>query len=740
MKKLEIYNYVKFIGRGLLIFSFLTLSTDYNSSTAKAPYSDSLIRVIDSMEESKKPPVILKLAFHYLKEYPSRVMAVAAEARNLSVQYKQYSNASEAFRIMGIVYQNRSLYDSARMMYTSGLKYAREVPDIIQETKMVSMLGYLCVAEEKYLKALAYYRESLLISKNSNHQEGIANALNYIGIVYQNTRDYDSSMVYYHNALNLFTLLNNDKGKAEVFNNMGVVNFYRGDYKLSIQHFLGALAIQKKLDNKKSIAINLGNIASIYQVMDSYPKALEYYEASLKLHKELQNELSVAIMLGNIANLYQVWEKPKESLVYFDQALEKYKDVGHKRGTAITMSNMGNEYYSLKQYQKAIKYQEGAIEVFEKIKDEQELANALLKKSESFLEIKQIDKAKQDAMLSIALAEKLGLKELLKDAYFHLAAIYENDKAFDTANQYYKLYMHLKDSIFDEDKYHQITELQEKYEASEKDSKIESLNHEKRIQELKLEKQRDEYIIILLSAIGIIFIAAFVFYIYRFRYKRKEHQLIAQNLKIEKKLLLMQMNPHFIFNSLNSIHSFITNKEPEKAKEYLARFANLMRLVLESSRKSMVVLDDEVEMLDLYLSLEKSRFDGKLSYTIDTSGLNKDEIFIPPLLIQPFAENAVKHGMKNREDENGIIAISFFLKKSHVLCVVEDNGPGIDEAVKNQNQFNGSLGMKLTSERIEILSSQWIKNLDLNVVNIGEKDKEKTGTRVEIEMPFEIEL
>jgi LytS/YehU family sensor histidine kinase len=230
-----------------------------------------------------------------------------------------------------------------------------------------------------------------------------------------------------------------------------------------------------------------------------------------------------------------------------------------------------------------------------------------------------------------------------------------------------------------------------------------------------------------------------VFYIYRFRYKRKEHQLIEQNLEIEKKLLLMQMNPHFIFNSLNSIHGFITNKEPDKAKEYLARFGNLMRLVLENSRKSLVVLEDEVEMLDLYLSLEKTRFNGKFRYNINISGLNKEEVFIPPMLIQPFAENAVKHGMKNREDGNGIISISFTLRNSHILCVVEDNGPGIDETVKNQNQFNGSLGMKLTSERIEILSRQWIKNLDLKVVNIGEKDKEKTGTRVEIEMPFEIE-
>lgn len=739
MTSLKIYNYVRSIQKGLIIVTLFTFTIFSESSLIQAQYSDSLIRVMASLEQNEKPTVLLKLAFHYLKQNPSQVMVVATEAMNLSIQYNQYLNASESCRIIGIVYQNSSEYDSARMMYDRGLKYARKIPDIIQEAKIVSLLGYLCVAEERYPEALGHYRNSLLISKNGNHQPGIANALNYIGIVYQNTRDYDSSMVYYQSALNLFTTLNHDKGKAEVYNNMGVVDYYRGDYSLAVQHFLGALDIQKKQGNKKSIAINMGNIASIYQMMDNYSKALEYYEASLQFHKELQNNLSVAIMLGNIANLYQAWGKPEKSLVHFDMALEKYKAAGHKRGTAITMSNMGNEYHVLKQYSKAIKYQEEAIAVFEKINDKQELANALLKKSESLFEIEQINEAKEDAMLSIALAQKLGLKELLKDGYYHLATIYEKEQIFYKANQYYKAYMHIKDSILNENKHQQIVELQEKYEAAEKDSKIEYLNHEKRIQELKLDKQKDEYIIMLISAIGIIFMAAFVFYIYRYRYKRKEHQLITQNLEIEKKLLLMQMNPHFIFNSLNSIHGFITNKETDKAKEYLARFGNLMRLVLESSRKSLVVLEDEVEMLNLYLSLEETRFDGRFRYTINTTGLNTEEVFIPPMLIQPFAENAVKHGMKHCEDEHGIIAISFCLRNNHVLCVVEDNGPGINGAEKTKNQLNGSLGMKLTSERIEMLSSQWIKNLDLKVINISEEDKEKTGTRVEIEMPFETE-
>jgi tetratricopeptide (TPR) repeat protein len=726
-KSLRLYSILMCLGFSCLV------------SFAQQSVPDSLNSILRKSKIEEQPALLLELAYHYLSEDPDKVLDIAIQTKELSIELEQYSIAAEACKIQGILWQNQAAYDSAIISYKKGLEYARQADDLNKVAHLTGLIGYVLIASEAYDEAMKYYVESLRISRENNNQEEIGRCLNNIGTIHQNKREYDSSLHYYNLALALFNKINYDKGKAETYNNIGVIDFYRGDYTKAIAQFINALEIKQKLGEKKGIGIYLGNIAGIYQMMGNYPKAIEFFEKSLQIHEELQNMVPSAIMLGNIGNVYQEWGEPEKSLKYFEQSLQKYTEAGHTRGTAITQSNIGNVYFSMKQYEKAIVYQEMAIKIFKEINDEQELANALLKRAESLAETKQTNKAKQDVMQCITLAEKMGLKAILKAAYFQLATIYENERVFDKANHYYKLFMHINDSILNEEKHRQIAELQEKYDASEKNRIIKSLNNEKKIQELKITKQRNESIIIVISSLGLIFITGLFFYIYRFRQKHKENLLSKQMLEIEKKLLLVQMNPHFIFNSLNSIHGFISIQQSDKAKEYLARFGSLMRLILESSRKSLILLEDEIKILDLYLKLEKARFDDNFDYKIEAPNIKTDEMWIPPMLVQPFAENAVQHGMSKLQSGNGFISICFDDRSGYLLCTLEDNGPGIEQTKTGKNDTHKSLGIELTNERLELLAKQWNKELAINIISpINEQEAQK-GTRIEIEIPFEID-
>ena len=232
----------------------------------------------------------------------------------------------------------------------------------------------------------------------------------------------------------------------------------------------------------------------------------------------------------------------------------------------------------------------------------------------------------------------------------------------------------------------------------------------------------------------------------RFRQLRKKHKFETKVLEIEKqvfdleqKALRLQMNPHFIFNSLNSIQSFIVNNNSEKATLYLAKFAQLMRLILSNSSEPFVPVKDEMKALAYYMDIENLRFDNRFDYKIivDTE-IDEDFIGIPPMVIQPYVENAILHGIIHK-NTRGNISISLSLQSDTILCVVEDDGVGRIKAmeIKDQSGFKHKpRGMIITKERLEILNKQAKGRISVNVIDLKDENENALGTKVEIIIPF----
>ncbi|MCF8234450.1 MAG: histidine kinase [Bacteroidales bacterium] len=228
----------------------------------------------------------------------------------------------------------------------------------------------------------------------------------------------------------------------------------------------------------------------------------------------------------------------------------------------------------------------------------------------------------------------------------------------------------------------------------------------------------------------------------RTRGLKRKHEVEKKMLDIEKqmfdleqKALQLQMNPHFIFNSLNSIQSFVLNNDTDKAISYLAKFSQLMRLILSNSRESYIPLKDEITALSYYMDIEKLRFDDKFDYEIIMDQhIDAEFTEIPPMIIQPYLENAIIHGLINSE-KKGKIKIGFSLDKKNISCVVEDNGIGRERAVQIRNESGikrKSRGMLITKERLEILKKQHNEKFSVNIIDLKNPDGSAKGTRVEL--------
>ena len=214
------------------------------------------------------------------------------------------------------------------------------------------------------------------------------------------------------------------------------------------------------------------------------------------------------------------------------------------------------------------------------------------------------------------------------------------------------------------------------------------------------------------------------------RTQKNEAQLQQQITDTEMKALRAQMNPHFIFNSLNSIADYILNNETKIAADFTDKFAWLMRIVLENSENKDISLADDLKALELYIQLERLRLQNKFDYNIQVDeSIDQENTLVPPLLLQPFVENSIWHGVAPKEGK-GNITIHIQQQGDMLRCIVEDDGEGLKETTTSDKKK--SLGIKITKARIDIINKLKNAGASMSVSN------KKIGVRAEVILPLEL--
>jgi sensor histidine kinase YesM len=221
----------------------------------------------------------------------------------------------------------------------------------------------------------------------------------------------------------------------------------------------------------------------------------------------------------------------------------------------------------------------------------------------------------------------------------------------------------------------------------------------------------------------------------------EEQRHTKKIVELELRTLQLQMNPHFIFNALNSIQSYVMTHDAITANSYLSKFANLIRMFLDSSRSKYISLQEEIKMLNIYIEMESLRFEDKFDYSIVVDPEVNKYIEIPTMILQPFVENAINHGLRYKRVK-GVLKIHFFYSKDHLICRMEDNGVGRKVAKEIQSKTRKgykSQGLKITAERLVTYNKINESNIGFSINDLiinPQESQEDTGTVVEVRFPL----
>ncbi len=586
----------------------------------------------------------------------------------------------------------------------------------------------------KYYGKLAYQ-----MSKITGNKTAIAVSLNAIGMTYTSAAYYDSAAPYLDSALKMFEVLGDSTGITFVKNNMAVVAMRKGDYIKAIEYYHENLKQATRQNNYENMLLNYNNLGIAYFDWKKYDEALESYEKALKVLDEKGEEERKGSVYNNIGEIYREWGQPEKAKEYFEKSLIINKKYGKQRSILVSISSLGEIYYDNGEYKKALRNFKEALNISKDIPDDYHIAEMSVKVGKVLNHLGQIEKAQQYLDTAIFIASDLGIKNVLLEAYENMM---ENAKLTGNTKQLYdysQKYIALKDSIFNEESLKTVNELDARYKTAQKEKEIALLTADRKAKELEIQVQKNQKYFLIITLLLILFVAYLFFNRYRIKQFKIKSELEKAKISIEQRLLRSQMNPHFIFNSLNSINSFIRANNPQEAQKYLTKFARLMRLILENSRKTSIPLEDEIQALKLNLELEKLRFENRFDFEIQVADdIDPEFTYISPMLIQPFVENAVKHGFKDL-NHKGKITIRFKKEGNLLVCEVEDNGMGREAAGKAKSATQHvSLGTQVTKERFSALQLE-NEEAGFEIIDLYDEKGKPAGTKVIIKIPFEEE-
>lgn len=265
------------------------------------------------------------------------------------------------------------------------------------------------------------------------------------------------------------------------------------------------------------------------------------------------------------------------------------------------------------------------------------------------------------------------------------------------------------------------------------------MNYEfKKKEALLFEKHKRETQFVIFSILAILLLIVLSIVIYNRMQVKRQLTLKKEVAEYEQKALHLQMNPHFVFNCLSSISSFIVQNGTDSALKYLSKFSKLMRLTLEYSKGSLIPIDKEIESLQNYLELEQLRFHDKFEFEIQSTENVEFNMGLPPLLIQPFVENAILHGMVPKEGK-GKISVNFDVQKEQLICTITDDGIGLSESKllkENSVTAHQSMALEITKKRLKIMESITSKSAKIEIIELNSV-QQKTGTKVTLYLPIQ---
>lgn len=645
---------------------------------------------------------------------------------------------------------------------------AKEIRFIKGEAKSIYIRGIIEGATTNYQNGLQYYEQAIQLHKTINNKKGIAECYKGIGTFYFYKNDRNKAIEYYQKSVEICEEINDKKNKATSLSYIAASHLQLGDYANVIKYAKESLAINEALNDDAGISSSSNIIASAYTYQSNYPVALEYFNKALTINEKLKDTISISNLLINIGVIHYHQEKYEKAIGYYKKALQF-------NTSADVLNNLGVVHKDFKQYTDAIYYLQKALKIYQETNNKSYIAMSYNNIADVLIEQHNYDKAltyfKKAQLLNTETKNKLGISTSLlgiakvytnqkkynlalthvlkskqiaeeikaldyrKDITKLLAEIYYATGKYKKAFLSHKEYKTLNDSVFNKKNIQKTTQLeyehkyaQELNAASIRESQLSK--QVKTTSENLAESQRNLLIGVISFLVIVIIMGSIIFFL-----KLRNVASKTENIITEQKLLRSQMTPHFIFNSLTVLQGMIINKEEQKSVKYLLKFSRLLRIILENSRDKTVLLSEELKAIENYLILQNLE-NNAYQYTILTEeGINVSRFIIPPMIIQPFIENAIEHAFTGQTGDRKI-DISFKYSDSKLICIITDNGIGYQSQKKDKNKQKKSLSSTITEERLKILSREYKMESGICIKNREEYNEQ--GTIVTIILPHKI--
>ncbi len=613
-----------------------------------------------------------------------------------------------------------------------------------------SILGDAYYLAGKRDSAMTYYLLQAASLEGIDHTtshltliaSGLGNAANAANTLGQRTKSIDLA----YEALPYAVQIGDPRGEADLF--YLLANGYQSVLQpdSALFYFNKCYRINLASGDQRSMASNLMYIGSIYMTQSKNRLGLETYHDALNVLPDSSAFRSPRMQAySNISNAYS-------SLGLIDSAFH-FLTLAKQESSQLKSKNYSNRI-ELRLIDILLKddivQAEQRLDKLRSITDEEESLSVLLgietSCSRMYLKKNEIEKAAQCLDRAFDIVENSDLKYQKEVLYPLAIEIYEEQGNHAKALKYSKLNSE-QIRAYNNDEIEKAilsNEFKHEREGLEKDNELRNL--ENTLLSTKLSRRR--WISLVLSALlALALISAYL--IWRQSKNKVKMQNLAQEavlvekerLYLEKEMeaLRAQMNPHFLFNSLNSINHYILNEEPRQASSYLSKFSQLMRMILSNSKQRYVALAKELNAIRLYTEIENLRFEDKFNY-VEKLGLNLDldEILVPPLILQPFVENCIKHAFVGVEEDCEIV-MEIEKSKDQLLIQISDNGVGLKNSKVNnrsKNELNKSYGLEITKSRLELIAKLYKIECHMEVRSILDDDGHVMGTMVYMEVPI----
>lgn len=601
------------------------------------------------------------------------------------------------------------------------IKLESEIPEAEKAELMMEIAGeyYYTNIQE----AIRFASQANEMFRVQNNKTGIGKSLNMIGAGYYALGNYAEAEVHFQKALGISRQSYDSVYTAKILSNLANIKLNTGRLLAAIDYFSEAGEIFSKIKNAEGAIAIENSLSSIYRSTGSYSKAHIHLENAISLAEENQNHRMLGTIYHNLGALLIEEGKYKEAL---QASLKSYSiriAEGHLAGQIKCLINLGSIYHETnKDFESDTCYNK-ALLLAKKYAFVEDEAYILMHLGYLNLENSDFQNASGYFSGSMRLAEDLCDLELqvqLHDYMFYIDSVQGN---FKSAVLHMQQYNNLRSEL-------DISGSEKKLEELE--NMILLAREENILKDNIIHRNQTLINCLIAGLIILVLITMLVIQQVLLRSQRKIAELSQENLR-------SQMNPHFIFNILNSIHSFMLKKDADSSSKYLLKFSQLLRLTLDNSRSKLVTINDEINALKLYLELESMRFENQLEYKIIIDEEIDPLMFkIPTLLLQPYVENSILHGFQGMQ-EKGKIEIRMDYKNNAIHCSIKDNGIGRKkaESIKREKGIiYKSHGSNITETRLKLLNKIYGRKFGVMYTELLDKDDNCRGTKVEFDLPI----